>query len=181
MSRIHLVLGGARSGKSAFAERLIPDDAAAVTYVATARPLVDDTEFAERIAAHQQRRPSQWRTVDDVDLSEVMADLPAGDVLVDDLGTWMTYQCDINHAWDGDVAAVRHTIDQLVARLADIAADSRDDLLIFVSPEVGLAIIPEHRSGRILRDLLGELNARIAAVADQVDLIVAGCQLSLKS
>ena len=171
-----LVLGGARSGKSAFAEQLVITTDC--LYVATARPWSNDADFAERIHQHQNRRPPAWRTEDQKDVIEVLhATTPEATILVDDLGTWVTHTIDAHDAWDcprGTMAA--HYADLVKG----IAAFPPHRDLIIVSPEVGMGIIPEHRAGRLFRDELGFLNAQVAQACDQVFFVVAGLPLQLK-
>jgi adenosylcobinamide kinase / adenosylcobinamide-phosphate guanylyltransferase len=168
-----LVLGGARSGKSAHAEGLARADED-VTYVATARRDPADTEWQARIAAHIQRRPESWRTMETTDLPPVLADV-AGTVLVDDLATWLTGVLDDTGAWDGVVTEARKHCDALVEAVA-----RRRGRLVLVSAEVGLGVVPATRPGRLFRDELGALNARLAEVCDEVLLLVAGLPLRLR-
>jgi adenosylcobinamide kinase/adenosylcobinamide-phosphate guanylyltransferase len=165
------VLGGARSGKSAHAEGLA---AGAVTYVATARLDPSDPEWQARIAAHVARRPSTWSTVETTDLPAVLGQVP-GTVLIDDLATWLTGVLDDTGTWEGPADAAREHCDELVEAVA-----RRADPLIMVSAEVGLGVVPATRSGRLFRDELGSLNARLAQVCDEVLLLVAGLPLRLK-
>ncbi|MFL6062925.1 MAG: bifunctional adenosylcobinamide kinase/adenosylcobinamide-phosphate guanylyltransferase [Marmoricola sp.] len=161
-----LVTGGVRSGKSAHAEALI-GDRPGVTYVATGPvPGADDAEWAARVALHRARRPASWTTWETADLGT----LPDGPVLLDCLGTWLTAQLD-TLGWD-EVAVVAR-IDALVAAVGSCAD------LVVVTNEVGLGVVPEHRSGRVFRDLLGTVNQRVAAVCDEVHLVVAGRVLVL--
>ena len=95
--------------------------------------------------------------------------------LVDDLGTWLTTELDRQGAWDAPRGTVTPAADSLVASVENYRGH-----LVLVSPEVGLAVIPETRSGRLFRDEIGTLNARIAAVCDRVVLVVAGLPLILK-
>ena len=158
---ITLVLGGARSGKSDVAERLA-GLGRAVTYIATG--VVTDPDMEIRIAAHRDRRPPTWATV------EAGRDLPRalraarGPVLVDSLGTWL--------AGFEDFAA---DADELVSALTD-----RADHTVVVSEEVGLGVHPSTEIGRRFRDALGLVNQRVAAVADDVVLVVAGRVLRLE-
>lgn len=170
-----LVLGGARSGKSAWAEALFPEGAE-VLYVATARPWPDDHDFAERIQAHQDRRPSQWVTEDRTELIDVLTAPHASNILIDDLGTWLTHVIDAAGAWERPRGAVQPVVDKLIAALA--ASSAR---IVAVTPEVGMGVIPESAAGRLFRDELGHLNAQVAEVADEVVLVVAGIPLTLKS
>ncbi len=170
-----LVLGGARSGKSAFAEELVGESAC--QYVATARPWPGDEDFANRIAEHRNRRPAHWHTEDSRDAIEVLRTPPTATVLVDDLGTWLTHLIDSHAGWERPRGAVDTHIQELVTAIANYPTD-RD--VIIVSPEVGMGVIPEHRAGRLFRDELGRLNAEVATVCDQVVLVIAGQQLVLK-
>ena len=151
-----LVLGGARSGKSAVAESLAGEGC---TYVATAE--VTDADFAARVAKHRDRRPAGWTTV------ESGPDLPAtirsleGPLLVDSLGTWVA-RCEGFAADGADLA------DALAGRTA-----------VVVSEEVGLGVHPETEVGRRWRDAIGEVNQAVAAAADRVLLVVAGRVLEL--
>ena len=167
-----LVLGGARSGKSAHAEGLLPADEA--TYVATARRDPADAEWQARIAAHVARRPPGWRTVEPADVPAFLT-TAVGPVLVDDVATWLTGMMDDHHAWDGDLDGVRRECDRLVAAVADCPAE-----LVLVSSEVGLGVVPSTRSGRLFRDQLGTLNAGLADVCAEVLLLVAGLPLRLR-
>jgi adenosyl cobinamide kinase/adenosyl cobinamide phosphate guanylyltransferase len=169
-----LVLGGARSGKSAHAEGLLPADAP-VRYCATARRVPGDAEWDARIAAHVARRPGHWVTVEDPDLVTELA--RPGTVMVDDLATWLTGVLDDARAWTAPVTPpqVGAAVNALVAAVA--AATGR---VVLVSAEVGLGVVPETRAGRLFRDELGALNAALAAVCDDVVLLVAGLPLRLK-
>jgi len=178
-----LVLGGARSGKSAYAEGLLPADQL-VRYVATARHDRDDEEWEARIAAHVARRPPAWRTTEAPDpaaLPDLLASTHVADppALVDDLATWITNVLDHVSGWDGEAGALVRAgryADDLVAAVARCPGR-----LVLVSAEVGLGIVPASRSGRLMRDWLGSLNSRLAAVCDEVLLLVAGIPLALKS
>jgi adenosylcobinamide kinase / adenosylcobinamide-phosphate guanylyltransferase len=167
-----LVLGGTRSGKSRYAEGMLPAGAA-VRYLATARHDPGDAEWAARIAAHRARRPAGWATVEDADVAAAVR-AGGGPLLVDDLATWLTHVLDDAGAWDGP-ADVSPRTDELVAAVA--AAPGR---VVLVSAEVGLGVVPATRAGRLFRDELGALNAALAAVCDEVWLLVAGLPLRLR-
>jgi adenosyl cobinamide kinase/adenosyl cobinamide phosphate guanylyltransferase len=159
---ITLVLGGARSGKSAVAEALVARHAAPVTYVATMDP-DGDAELEARVAAHRQRRDPSWDTVvvgDDKDLPALLHDL-RGTVLVDSLGPWVARG---TKAHPSDLCA---------------ALTTRDGDTVLVSDEVGLAVHPSSAEGRRFRDALGTLNHAVSAAADTVYLVVAGRPLEL--
>lgn len=174
-----MVLGGARSGKSAHAEGLVAADSA-VTYVATARVRTDDAEWAERIAAHRARRPAHWHTVEvpaPGDVATLLTGAPADrTVLVDDLATWLTALLDDAGAWTGgSLAPVTAERDRLVGAVAACRAR-----LVLVSAEVGLGVVPSTASGRLFRDQLGVLNAAVAEQCAEVVLLVAGIPLRLR-
>ncbi|MFD7843303.1 nicotinate-nucleotide--dimethylbenzimidazole phosphoribosyltransferase [Nocardia sp. NPDC059764] len=166
-----LVLGGARSGKSAFAEQLVASEA--VRYVATAAVDPADADFAERIAAHRARRPASWTIVEGDPIAALGE--PAAATLVDDLGTWLTGRIDARAAWESPRGTVGPDIDALVAAVSGYA-----QRLIIVSPEVGLGVIPATASGRLFRDEIGTLNQRLAEVCDEVFLVVAGQPVRVK-
>ena len=164
-----LVLGGARSGKSAYAERLIFDSGLDAVYVATATP--GDAEMAERIAEHRSRRGGSWRTIEAPDRLEDTLQREAGEgraVLVDCLTLWLT-----NIMLAGaDTEARARSLAQTAGRLPG--------LRIFVSNEVGLGLVPETGLGRRFRDAQGRLNQTMAEAADRVVFMTAGLPLILK-
>jgi adenosylcobinamide kinase / adenosylcobinamide-phosphate guanylyltransferase len=163
---IALLLGGASSGKSALAERLVATLPAPTTYVATATFDSEDRAMQARIAAHQRRRPPHWRTLQ-AQGSELIATVEAtpGTLLVDALGTWVAG----SSGFAVDSAG-------LVAALAGRAGDT-----VVVGDEVGLAVHPATASGRAFREALGPVNAAVAAVADHAWLVVAGRLLILET
>jgi adenosylcobinamide kinase / adenosylcobinamide-phosphate guanylyltransferase len=165
VSTVTLVLGGARSGKSEVAERLAALLPLPVAYVATAvlRPDQPDPDLTARIEAHRLRRPAAWRTVEaGADLIGALAEV-RGTALVDALGTWVA-ACP---GFEVDGAA-------LCAVLR-----ARQASTVLVSDEVGLGVHPSTEVGRHFRDALGALNRRVADMADQVWLVVAGRDLLL--
>jgi adenosylcobinamide kinase / adenosylcobinamide-phosphate guanylyltransferase len=173
-----LVLGGARSGKSAAAEGMLAGDGP-VDYVATGTPLGSgDTEWDARVAGHQRRRPAHWRTVETLALAEVLAAPGPAPVLVDCLTTWLARVMDDCGAWDDTTAAAG----ALAARTDQVLAAWRDTgrQVIAVSNEIGSGVVPGTASGRRFRDELGQLNARIAADSDEVWLCTAGIARRLR-
>lgn len=166
------MLGGTRSGKSRYAEDLLPPDAP-VRYVATGRRDPDDAEWTARIDAHRARRPPAWTTVEDDDVA-VLVRGGGGALLVDDLATWLTGVLDDARAWDRPVTDLAAPA-ELIAAVR--AAPGR---VVLVSAEVGLGVVPPTRAGRRFRDELGALNAALAQVCDEVVLLVAGLPLRLK-
>lgn len=172
-----LVLGGTRSGKSGYAERLLPDDAP-VRYLATARSDPADPEWTARIARHRDRRSPAWSTEESPDLPAALATAGPGEsLLVDDLATWLTGELDDVGAWDSAVPGP--VFDGRVCALVG-AVRVCPARLVLVSAEVGLGVVPATRSGRLFRDELGALNAELARVCDAVVLLVAGIPLTLR-
>jgi adenosylcobinamide kinase/adenosylcobinamide-phosphate guanylyltransferase len=170
-----LVLGGARSGKSAYAERLVaaePD----VTYVATAPPREDDAEWGVRVQAHVARRPESWRTAETGDVAGVLASAE-GAVLVDDLGLWLVRLLDAAGAWD-DRQLADKALGEALPPLVEAVTRARR--VVLVAPEVGSGVVPATTSGRAFRDLLGTTNAAVAAVCDEVVQVVAGLPRRLR-
>lgn len=168
-----VVLGGARSGKSVYAESLLAAEPA-VIYLATGGRRDDDPEWIQRVGRHRARRPHHWRTVETVDVATQLrtADAP---VLLDCLGTWLTARLDRHRVWDGGpVDAVHADIDDLLSAWQQCSV-----AVIAVTNEVGSGVVPDTPSGRLFQDLLGVLNMRIAAVSDQVVLMVAGVPVPL--
>jgi adenosylcobinamide kinase / adenosylcobinamide-phosphate guanylyltransferase len=151
------------------------DPAGPALYVATARgvdPAVDP-EWADRVAVHRDRRPARWHTVEDADLPGVLAAGPGEPVLVDDLATWVTGLLD-DAGWARDAPSVAEARERLVA-----AVSGFEGHLVLVSAEVGLGVVPSTGAGRRFRDELGALNQALAAVCDEVWLLVAGLPLRL--
>jgi adenosylcobinamide kinase / adenosylcobinamide-phosphate guanylyltransferase len=169
-----LVTGGVRSGKSRHAESLLAD-AAAVTYVAPG-PVLDDADWADRIAAHRAARPATWTTLETHDLAAGLA--VDGPVIVDCLGTWLTAALDERSLWEAPSAEVTGVVRGLVAEAAAVLARRMAETVL-VTNEVGLGVVPAHRSGRLFRDLLGLVNQELAAACDEVHLVIAGRVLTL--
>ena len=169
---ITLILGGARSGKSAVAEALAARHGPPVTYVATMDPS-DDPELQARVEAHRQRRDASWATVDASDDLAGTLGLLRGTALIDSLGPWVAR---FGSAADG--AGMAGVVEAHGAALCEALA-ARDGDTVVVSDEVGLAVHPSSAEGRHFRDALGALNHAVAAVADKAYLVVAGRTLEL--
>ncbi|MEU4560900.1 bifunctional adenosylcobinamide kinase/adenosylcobinamide-phosphate guanylyltransferase [Actinoplanes sp. NPDC023936] len=170
-----LVLGGIRSGKSAFAESLVAD-APSVRYVATAVGGEDDPEWLARIEAHQRRRPQSWSTeetgADPARLTELLIEAePDETLLVDDLGGWIAAVLNPARQPNDDEADV--------AALAEAVRATRARVVL-VSPEVGLSLVPVTPVGRAFTDALGVTNQALAGACDGVALVVAGQATWLK-
>jgi adenosylcobinamide kinase/adenosylcobinamide-phosphate guanylyltransferase len=167
-----LVLGGARSGKSAEAEMRVAAEPA-VTYVATASPALpgEDAEWAARIAAHRARRPSWWHTLETTDLPGALRQA-RGTVLVDSITAWLAAVMDDCGAWDGATGPDS----RLGQRTAELIGVWRQvsAYVVAVSDETGLGIVPGTPAGRLFRDELGRLNQALAAESEELAVVVAG-------
>lgn len=175
-----LVTGGARSGKSRRAEAVAAaGGASAVHYVATAPSYPDDPEWRARIAAHRRRRPASWRTLETTDVAAVLRTAePGSRVLVDCLTLWITGIVDAAQAWTRPHEAhlvVAAAVADLVGALGQTLAD-----VVLVTNEVGHGVVPEHASGRLFRDLLGQVNVAVAAACDDVEIVTCGIPRTLK-
>jgi adenosyl cobinamide kinase/adenosyl cobinamide phosphate guanylyltransferase len=178
-ARRTLVLGGARSGKSVTAERMMTEHQD-VLYVATGGTRDGDPEWAQRVALHRDRRPAGWRTAETCDLEPLLAGPGGGAVLVDCLALWLTSAMDDCGAWDDDVWAAGGEAGLRVRTAALVRAWQATPLrVVAVSNEVGSGVVPATASGRRFRDELGRLNAAVAAASDEVLLVVAGRSLRL--
>lgn len=176
MGKLVLILGGARSGKSAFAQRLAASQAGRVAFIATAQ--AGDPEMVARIAAHQRKRPSTWITLEIPTgiASNWREQPPEVDLAILDCLTLLISNLVLQAASDIDqpdegkaTALVTGEIDTLI----DLIEESRCDWIV-VSNEVGLGLVPPYPLGRIYRDGLGWANQRLAAIAEEVYLLVAG-------
>lgn len=185
------VTGGARCGKSRFAQTLAGSDGGPVAFVATG--LATDPEMAERIAAHRRERPAAWRTVEEPrEVAAVLASAgrEGGTVLIDCLGflvaNWLNELWpekdgpEAGHEGPRDPDRIAATVD---ARMRDLALLARDcpARVIIVSNEVGWGVVPAYPAGRLYRDLLGRANQVMAAAADRVYLVVSGIAVEVKA
>jgi adenosylcobinamide kinase / adenosylcobinamide-phosphate guanylyltransferase len=171
-----LVLGGARSGKSRFAQSLC-EPAGRIVFVATAH-VDDDDEMRARIAHHRQARPKHWHTIEEPLAIARVVETCSADVdlvLIDCLTLWLSNLC-----WehrDHSQEVLRAAASQEVARL--IAAASASNVIV-VSNEVGYGLVPESPVGRLFRDLQGWLNQELACAANSVYQVVAGIPIPIK-
>ncbi len=164
-----LVLGGARSGKSAFANRLGLQSGRAVTFIATAT--AEDEEMMERIARHRAERPSSWTTVEaPLELRDAIAAGPADNFLIVDCLT----------LWVSNLLGAGHSNDEIRARAEKAALELSRRSGVVVSNEVGLGIVPANELARTFRDVLGAVNSVFANHAERSLLMVAGRALELK-
>lgn len=172
---VTLVLGGARSGKSYFAEGLAGGQGAELVYIATAQSTpstqAEDGEMAARIAEHRARRGPSWRTAEaPLDLPAVLQreSNPKSVVLVDCLTLWLS-----------NLMAAEQDVPVATAALVEVLGQARGPVIV-VSNEVGLGIVPMNGLARAFRDHQGRLNQQVAAMADRVIFMAAGLPLTLK-
>ena len=169
---VTLVLGGARSGKSRYAQELA-SAFERVVFIATARR--SDSEMRHKISEHQRQRSASWRTVEaPVSLERTLSEEgPKADLLLVDCLT--LYLANLMGRKSGGRGQVRTHIQRLCEAVRTTEAS-----MVIVSNETGSGVVPSYRSGREYRDLLGELNQQVATIADRVILMVAGLPLILK-
>jgi adenosylcobinamide kinase/adenosylcobinamide-phosphate guanylyltransferase len=174
MSKIVLFTGGARSGKSTRAEQYVTHLHAPVAYVATAQ--AGDKEMRDRIARHQERRPTDWQTIEaPTVVAAALAALETKTVVLLDCLSLLVSNLLLAHEAEPE-PAIQHEIDAILATVSE-----RDLTLIVVTNEVGMGIVPIYPLGRVYRDLLGWANQRVARAADQVYLVVCGIPVELKA
>jgi len=166
--KVTLVLGGASSGKSAFAENLVKTRSGQHVYIASAQAF--DDEMAAKIDRHRAQRSSEWNTIEvPFDVTAQLAKFSVGEVVLFDCATlWLSNHLIADH----DVSAEQ---DALISALV-----SCDAHVVVVSNEVGHGVVPEHTLSRRFRDAQGKLNQKIAQSADLVVTVIAGLPLVLK-
>jgi adenosylcobinamide kinase/adenosylcobinamide-phosphate guanylyltransferase len=177
MGRTIFITGGARSGKSRFAEQITHNFGAPLCYLATAQPL--DDEMDHRIAKHQQRRGDAWHTIEEpLQLAETLAicDGTYNAVLIDCLTLWLSNLLMLHEYL---VGKAEERILEDVLHLAETLRGMKTPVII-VSNEVGLGIVPENRLARIFRDITGQANQTVATAADEAWLVTSGIPLKLK-
>lgn len=186
--QVLLITGGARSGKSRFAEQLAVQSGRAVAFIATAT--AHDDDMRARIARHQAERPRSWLTIEEsYDLAKAVRQAAeSADILILDcitlwLSNWLTVQMAASSDEISPAASAHyseeclHAIDACLAAFLTLDASKR---LLVVTNEVGLGIVPAYALGRLYRDMLGRVNQRLAAAATHVYLLVAGIAVDLK-
>ena len=189
-SRLILLLGGARSGKSTFAERLAANSGRTVAFIATAT--ADDDEMRERIARHRASRPREWHTLEEpLDLAGAvlqaykLADVVLLDCITLWLGNMLLQESGQVESGDKGKETTSNLFDeralkQIEALLAVMQSAEPNKTLMMVTNEVGLGIVPAYALGRVYRDTLGYVNQFLAQAADRVYLMVAGMAVDIK-
>lgn len=177
MARTIFITGGARSGKSTFAERFALGFGSPLGYLATAQSL--DGEMNDRISQHRQRRGDEWQTVEEpLCLAQALADNDGNfrAILVDCLTLWLTNLL-LQHEQPG-----ADTEELIMSEVHNLSRTLRcmATPVIIVSNEVGMGIVPEHKLGRIFRDIAGRANQILAAASDEAWLVTSGIPLRLK-
>ena len=172
MARVIFITGGARSGKSSFAEKLAIGFGGPLGYLATGRP--GDAEMADRIERHRARRGSEWQTMEEpLALLDVIRghDGYFNAILIDCVTLWLTNLLLLHEKPEPILAEVKN----MTGAFPSLATP-----LILVSNEVGMGIVPENRLARLFRDIAGEANELLAAAADEVYVTFSGLPLKLK-
>lgn len=184
MSKVIMVTGGSRSGKSVLAEKKAREyGKRSVLYIATAIPV--DEDMKERIRLHQERRDPEWGTYEGYrDLGEVVSSTEKDTILLDCVTVLITNIL-MEDEKDFDKLTVRETEDleaQVIMELSNIIKGARDGnkTLILVTNEVGMSVVPSYRLGRIFSDITGKANQMIASLSDEVYVSISGIPLRLK-
>ncbi|MGE3537731.1 MAG: bifunctional adenosylcobinamide kinase/adenosylcobinamide-phosphate guanylyltransferase [Candidatus Tectimicrobiota bacterium] len=181
MGQLLLILGGARSGKSAYAQRLAEERGGAqVVFVATAT--AGDEDMAQRIARHRAERPAVWRTLEvPYDVGQALTQhLGEATVVVVDCLTLLVSNLLFRDTTTPDAATVDAAVQAEMAALLQ-ACQTLPATVIVVSNEVGLGLVPDNALGRLYRDVLGRANQALAAQAAAVYLLVAGLPVDVKA
>ena len=186
MGKIHLIVGGARSGKSTYAEKCAIATNASVTYIATA--LVTDTDMEARIRKHKESRPAQWPTIERYcsfgEITEDAAFKESSVFLLDCLTIMMSnlmfdQDVDYDEAPPEVIEKVENRIWDEIQALIQIIKTHHKSLII-VSNEVGMGLVPSYKLGNHFRDISGRMNQKIANLADEVTFVIVGQPLKLK-
>lgn len=183
MGKLFYITGGARSGKSTFAEKLAANYGGLVSYIATAIPF--DNEMKDRIARHQQQRPQSWKTYEAYwGIGGIIRQNHASVFLLDCMTVLITNQMldqevDWDHPTLQDIqkteGIIRKEVDDIIRAVKEGTAD-----LIVVTNELGMGLVPEYPLGRVFRDIAGRMNQLLAKAADEAYFVVSGIPLRLK-
>jgi len=180
MSKVIMVTGGSRSGKSVIAEQKAKEyGKRSVLYLATAIPVDDDMK--ERIRIHQERRDSEWGTYEGYrDLGEVVKSTEKNTILLDCVTVMITnILCEDEEISASEVEKLESEVIKELSNLVKAIRDE-DKTLIIVSNEVGMSVVPSYRLGRIFSDISGKANQVLASLSDEVYVAISGLPLRLK-
>lgn len=183
VKNLTLITGGARSGKSSFAEMLADRSGEQVLYIATMEEVIDDGEAVERIKRHRERRPNSWRTLEvPFHVHAAIAEIPRGTqvCLIDCLSLYVSNMLLDLHEKVDSAKELEDPIQEAAANLLMAMSKRPEIRFIVVTNEVGWGIVPEHKLARSYRDLLGIVNQQFAQSAGEVWLSCVGLQLKLK-
>ncbi|KNZ41086.1 bifunctional adenosylcobinamide kinase/adenosylcobinamide-phosphate guanylyltransferase [Acetobacterium bakii] len=184
MGYLIFITGGARSGKSTYAEKLAKRSGKSVVYIATA--IAFDDGMKDRIARHKEQRPGNWKTIEQYKGFETMKEEPAfknAEIVLFDCLTVMTtnnmldFPVDYDNCSMDQVAEIEEAIKIEVESLLDVC---KDKILIVVSNEVGLGLVPAYKLGSYFRDIAGRMNQLVASCADEAYFTVSGIPMKLK-
>lgn len=179
MTKLTFILGGARSGKSSYAQKLAEDSGKVVTFIATAQAL--DQEMSARIQKHQSERPQQWQTLEiPFDIASRFKEIKSEVVILDCI-TLLVSNLLMQFVKD-DLVEEEPFMKEVQKEIEDLLSAIResDQYWIVVSNEVGLGLVPPYPMGRVYRDLLGWANQRLAKEADEVLFLAAGIPMKVK-
>ena len=179
MGRLTLILGGARSGKSSYAQRLAEESRKSVTFIATAQAL--DEEMSARIQKHRAERPENWDTLEiPCDVASQVSEIKS-EVIILDCITLLISNLLMQFVTEDvvDEAPFLLAVQKEINELIDVLHGGNRTWLI-VSNEVGLGLVPPYQMGRVYRDAIGWANQRLAREADQVIFMVAGIPMTVK-
>lgn len=185
MSKLILITGGARSGKSTFAEEMAKTSGENILYVATSKPI--DDEMKQRIAKHRAQRPSEWETLEAYkELDNQLADVAdAKDAILLDCITIMVTNLMLDQCMDWDsltreqVLDIEHDIQIQIEKLINVAK-STNTTFILVTNEIGMGVVPPYAIGRDFRDIAGRMNQILARAANEVYFCVSGIPMKVK-
>jgi len=183
MGRLIFVTGGARSGKSTFAEKLASQFEDSVSYIATSLPF--DDEMKRRIEFHRRQRPSAWKTYEQYkDLNRIILESHTQGILLDCITIMITnLMMEEDLDWDNicfeDLQRVEDKISCEIEKVITAARQSQGQVIV-VSNELGMGLVPEYPLGRAFRDIAGRMNQKLARSADEVYFVVSGIPMRLK-
>ncbi len=186
MKNIVLITGGARSGKSTYAEKLAKEEKGKVLYIATSIPF--DDEMKDRVKKHKQRRPSTWSTFEGYkNLKQVFnnEEIQFDIILLDCITIMVTnlmFDCAGDNFDDLNNEAIDTMESKILQEISDFLceAEKSKKTIIIVTNEIGAGIVPEYKMARVFRDIAGRVNQYIASIAQEVNLVVCGIPIKIK-